>query len=209
MPETPLVVLCITNKYPKMNPAMKQIADYIISNPNRVIYMGISELAAASSVSIASVTRFVKQAGYRNFKSFQLELAGSLTESVGPVSSDSPSSKITFEYGGASERDTTEEVCRKVFSSNQQMLSDTIKALDFSLVEIVSQRIIKARNVIFLGCGRSHITAESGRTRLYRLGIPSFCYSDVHEQVVAATIDRKSPRLNSSHQSSPRIPSSA
>ena len=87
MPETPLVVLCIKNKYQQMNPAMKQIADYIISNPNRVIYMGISELAAASSVSIASVTRFVKQAGYRNFKSFQLELAGSLTESVGPVPS--------------------------------------------------------------------------------------------------------------------------
>lgn len=188
MAPTPRVVLCIKNKYEQLNPAMKQVADYIISCSDKVVFMGISELAAASGVSIASVTRFVKVIGYKNFKSFQLELAGSLNENQGEYQEPAVSSTITFEYGGASERDNAEEICRKVFNSNQQMLTDTIKTLDFSMIEAVSEHIIKARNVIFFGCGRSHITAESGRTRLYRLGITTLCYNDVHEQIVAATM---------------------
>lgn len=187
MDSTPLIILNIKNKYEQLNPAMKQIADYLFASGDRAIYMGISELAEESGVSIASVTRFVKAIGYRNFKSFQLELAKCLSDADDSITAYT-NNTIAFEYGGASPKDSTEEICRKVFTSNLQMLTDTMKTLDYELVDRVSSLMLNARNILLFGVGRSQVTAQSGRIRLYRLGINAFCYSDAHEQIVAATM---------------------
>lgn len=188
MSSAPLVILSIKNRYSQLNPALRQIADFIISSYDRVVDMGIEDLAIASQVSSASVTRFVKTFGFKNFKNFQLELAKSINAGGEPSVPATSENMITFEYGGASKKDSAEQICRKVFVSNLQMLSDTLQTLNFTMVDAVSNLILGARNVIFLGVGRSHVTAESGRIRFYRLGINCFCYSDAHEQIVAASL---------------------
>lgn len=188
MDSAPLLILSIKNRYAQLNPALRQIADYLIANYDKVVDLGIGEIAAESGVSSSSVTRFIKTLGFKSFKSFQLELAKSLNTAAAPAAQGAGENRITFEYGGASARDTVEEICRKVFTSNLQMLSDTMQTLNYALIDHVSSLIMQARNVIFLGVGRSHVTAESGRIRLYRLGINCFCYADAHEQVVAASL---------------------
>jgi DNA-binding MurR/RpiR family transcriptional regulator len=95
--------------------------------------------------------------------------------------------RIVFEYGGMGPCDSAEEIGKKVFQSNIQMLSDTMRTMDYKKVEHVTNLIINARNVVFLGVGRSWISAESGRIRFNRLGINSFSYSDTNEIIVAAT----------------------
>ena len=184
---TPLVMLQIKNRYSEFNPAMKQIADYLFESGNTVIDMGISQLAAASGVSIASVTRFVRLLNFTSFKSFQLEWAKAVMNGKENVLSEPENNRISFEYGGTSPKDSVEKVAKKVFQSNIQMLSDTMGTIDYKKMEYVTNRIIKARNLVFLGVGRSYITAESGRIRFNRLGINSFSYSDTQEQIVAAT----------------------
>jgi DNA-binding MurR/RpiR family transcriptional regulator len=184
---TPLVMLQIKNRYSEFNPAMKQIADYLFESGDKVLAMGISQLAAASGVSIASVTRFVRLLRFTSFKSFQLELAKAVMNGDESIQAEPANNKIVFEYGGTSPHDSVEEVGKKVFQSNIQMLSDTMQTIDYKKMEYVTNLIINARNLVFLGVGRSYITAESGRIRFNRLGINSFSYSDTQEQIVAAT----------------------
>jgi DNA-binding MurR/RpiR family transcriptional regulator len=176
-------MLQIKNQYSEFNPAMKQIADYLFTSDRQILYMGISELAAASGVSEASVTRFVRLLKFDSFKAFQFELAKSLMQ----VETGMVNNRIAFEYGGVSPSDSAEEVGKKVFQSNIQMLQDTLRTIDYKKVEYVTDLIINARNLVFLGVGRSYITAESARIRFNRLGINSFSYSDTQEQIVAAT----------------------
>jgi DNA-binding MurR/RpiR family transcriptional regulator len=184
---TPLIILQIKNIYPEFNPAMKQIADYILSLENKIIYMGITQLAEASKVSVASVTRFVKKLGFSSFKSFQFELAKSFINGDDNDRPQNPDNRIVFEYGGTSSQDTIEEITKKVFQSNIQMLSDTLQIIDYNKLERVVDQILNARNLVFIGIGRSFVTAESGRIRFSRLGISSFSYADAPEQIVAAT----------------------
>jgi DNA-binding MurR/RpiR family transcriptional regulator len=182
----PHITLQIRNHYAEFNPAMKQIADFILSSSDKVFSMGIRELAEASGVSDASVTRFVRLLQYKSFKSFQMAWAQSSADGSG--SSKKPAkSEVIFEYGGVSPRDSAEEIGEKVFRSNIQMLSDTMKVIDYKKVEYVTKLILKARNLVFLGVGRSFVTAESGRIRFNRLGINSFCYSDSQEIIVSTT----------------------
>ncbi|MDR1903867.1 MAG: MurR/RpiR family transcriptional regulator [Treponema sp.] len=184
---TPLVMLQIKNRYSEFNPAMKQIADYLFESGDKVLTMGISQLATASGVSIASVTRFVRLLRFSSFKSFQLELAKAAMNGDESVQTEPADNKIVFEYGGTSPHDSVEEVGKKVFQSNIQMLSDTMQTIDYKKMEYVTNLIINVRNLVFLGVGRSYVTAESGRIRFNRLGINSFSYSDTQEQIVAAT----------------------
>ncbi|MDR2051944.1 MAG: MurR/RpiR family transcriptional regulator [Treponema sp.] len=181
-----LVTLQIRNHYSEFNPAMKQIADFILSSGDRTFSIGIQELAEASGVSDASVTRFVRLLQYKSFKSFQMAWAQSLAKESASVKKQAKSEAV-FEYGGTSPQDSAEEIGEKVFRSNIQMLSDTMKIIDYKKVEYVTKLILKARNLVFLGVGRSFVTAESGRIRFNRLGINSFCYSDSQEIIVSTT----------------------
>ncbi|MDR2143244.1 MAG: MurR/RpiR family transcriptional regulator [Treponema sp.] len=183
-----LVALQIRNHYSEFNPAMKQIADFVLSSGDRMFSMGIKELAEASGVSDASVTRFVRLLQYKSFKSFQMAWAqSSAPANEGDSSKKQAINEVFFEYGGTSPQDSAEEIGEKVFRSNIQMLSDTMKIIDYEKVEYVTKLILKARNLVFLGVGRSFVTAESGRIRFNRLGINSFCYSDSQEIIVSTT----------------------
>lgn len=182
------LLLQIKGKYSQMNPAMKQIADYVISDRENVAYININQLAEASGVSIASVTRFVKEFDFANYKSFQFELAKSLSPADNSSANDgSDDLSISFEYAGTSLHDGSELISRKVFQSNIQMLRDTMQILDYELIDKVAGMICTAGNIVVFGVGRSYLSAESVRTRLYRLGISCLTYCDVHEQLVAAT----------------------
>lgn len=183
---TSLLMLQIENQYSEFNPVMKQIASYILASTKKAAQMGIKDLAAECQVSVASITRFVHQINFKNFKTFQLTLAREISgRGANDVMPDN--NRITFEYGGTSPNDSVEDVGKKVFQSNIQMLVDTMKIIDYQKIKYVSRLITRARNIIFLGVGLSYITAEQGRTRFNRLGINSFSYSDTQEMIVAST----------------------
>ncbi|MCI2034427.1 MAG: MurR/RpiR family transcriptional regulator [Oscillospiraceae bacterium] len=174
--ETPKILIEIRSKYREMNPAMKRVADFMMENYDQSVYMGLSEIAQRSKVSDASVTRFIRRIGFKNFKSFQVEIAKSL------LAEDKEKSV----YGGAVAGDSVQTICEKIFNSNIQILRDTLNILDFKVVEKVSDLVLHARNVIFFSQGRSSVTSRSGRLRFYRLGISCTSYSDPHEQAVAS-----------------------
>lgn len=175
--DTPKILIEIRGKYPEMNPAMKRVADFIMENYDKSVYMGLSEIAQKSRVSDASVTRFIKKIGFKTFKSFQVDIAKSLME-------EEPGKKSI--YGGAVAGDSVQSICKKIFSSNIRILQDTLHILDFDTVDQVSQLIMKARNVVIFCQGRSSVTARSALLRFYRLGISCIGYSDPHEQAVAS-----------------------
>jgi DNA-binding MurR/RpiR family transcriptional regulator len=173
---SPRILIEIRSKYPEMNPAMKRVADFIIENYDRSVYMGLSEIAQKSKVSDASVTRFIRKIGFKNFKSFQVEIAKSLL-------GDEEERSV---YGGAVVGDSVRAICEKIFSSNIQILKDTLNIMNFDQIQEISGLIMNARNVIIFSQGRSSVTSRSGQLRFYRLGISCIGYSDPHEQAVAS-----------------------
>ncbi len=57
-----------------LTPKARVIADYILNNPRKVIFMTTKELSRAARVSEATVVRFVNQLGYRGYGDFLQEL---------------------------------------------------------------------------------------------------------------------------------------
>lgn len=188
--DTPQVLLIIKNTYSQLGVSLKRIADLALEHPQELSAMNIKEIATACEVSIGSVTRFIKILGYKNFKAFQLELTRGLSDSgyTGSTSTLPLDTSISFSYELENTPISTEEISKKVFQSNIQMLMETMQSIDYETLEMVTNMILSARNLVFLGAGRSHIVAESARTRFYRLGLNAFSYWDAHEQIVASTL---------------------
>ncbi|MGP7818783.1 MurR/RpiR family transcriptional regulator [Niallia sp. 01092] len=61
-----------------MSPSQYKIADYIQKNTQQVLLSTEQEIADAVRVSIASVSRFWRSVGYKNFKDFKAKMASQL-----------------------------------------------------------------------------------------------------------------------------------
>lgn len=181
---TPGIIIEIKNRYNSMNPAMQQISDYLMTHYEDAAFQGIHDIARNSGVSAASVTGFVKEMGFKNYKAFQLAIA----MSIGQNNHVNEEDNAPFIYGGISENDGMGEICRKVFRTSIQMLTDTLSIVDTDGMQRVSEYILKAPKIIFFGVGRSYLAAESGKSRFYRMGLNCFCYRDSHEQIVGASM---------------------
>ncbi|KGR75940.1 MurR/RpiR family transcriptional regulator [Ureibacillus sinduriensis] len=58
----------------KLTPSQKRIADFIEKSGERILYYSETELAQALQVSNATISRFWKNIGFGNFKSFKADL---------------------------------------------------------------------------------------------------------------------------------------
>lgn len=176
---TPAVLLNIRSKMQQLNPAQKMLADYITQNFQSIEGMQINVLAKNSGVSEATVSRFVKFLGYENYRTFQVDVAKS------EVKEEQSSLKG---YSEISNFDDVDSVCYKIFETNIQALRDTLAIIDYDLLEQAAELIVKAKKVCIFAQGRSAVTANSIRLRLFRLGITCAFYSDTHEQAMASSL---------------------
>ncbi len=177
--------LLIKLNYIQMNPAMKHIADVLLSQRNESSRLTIGELSARSGVSNATVTRFVQMLGFENYKAFSHSLQQFLEEKQAHPGLTSPSSHAMLYAGGFPHKQDPESVCRYVIGSEIEMLNDTLSLMDFSLMEKVAELIDSARQVIFLGEGRSHLAAESACSRFSRIGVLCSCPAGFHNSIPA------------------------
>ena len=64
----------IAGQRSKLTPKNRLLADYVLENPRKAVFMTVSELASASGVSDSTVVRFVSQLGYEGYGEFSQDL---------------------------------------------------------------------------------------------------------------------------------------
>jgi len=158
-----------------LKPAERSIADFVTTDPGRVIQMSISELAQHASVGESTVIRFCRALGYEGYQEFKLRLAQDLVEPV------------EYIHGNITFHDSIDDLMKKIFHTNLKAVEDTKKSLDGGMVEVAAKAIARARKIDLYGAGYSSFTALDGKLKLTRLGLTADCYGDAHLQMMAAT----------------------
>lgn len=173
------LILEIKAKYAHMNPAMKRIADTLLERtPDQNGYT-IGMLAQKSSVSTATVTRFVHYLGFENYKSFHREMQNAYALRESEDARDGAEPPFLFAGGFPNQKDA-KSVCHYVLESETEMLKDTLSLMDYELMERVAHIILNARQVLFVGEGYSYLAAQSACMRFRRLGVLCVAYADYH-----------------------------
>jgi DNA-binding MurR/RpiR family transcriptional regulator len=164
----------IRSVYASLAPAERKVADVILEQYQKAIYMSVTQLAEACGVGESTVIRFCQNAGFRGYQELKLVLARDLVD---------PAEHLTE---GVSVDDPLESLVKKVGFTNVRSIDDTIKLLDIRAFDTAANWLMEARRIQFYGVGQSGVTALDAKYRFMRLGLTCDALTDSHVQMMSA-----------------------
>lgn len=153
-------------KAQKITKSQQKLVDYFERvDPRRVIYMSITDLAAATGVAEATVLRFCRLLGFNGYQEFRLNLAQGIVEV-----NHREHEGIRYVEDIADAYSDAVENCRKMLSEDD--------------LQAAYEMIFAARTICCFGVGHSHLAALELHNRLMTMGLLTFCEHDAHLQNV-------------------------
>lgn len=128
----------------------RAIADYVLRNQVRVTALGIEELADACAVSTATISRFARDLGFKNYAAMRGAVAETLQSVLQPV--EKLRSTIARRTAKASP-------ALESLGYAEAAITATSRALAGTQIDRVGAALTKARTVYVLGFGLSSFLA--------------------------------------------------
>lgn len=161
--------------YPSLKTALRKVADVILRQPEMAIYASVNEVAAAATVSEATVMRFCRILGFKGFQDFKIALA---REMVIP--------SVRHHEVMSAEDDVA--IVRTVFQINGASLQDTLEILEIEAVHEAAQLLLNARQVMVIGVSGSGPAVAYTSNRFLLLGLKACIYTDFYLMLMAASL---------------------
>ncbi len=154
------------------------VADFVLSNLEKVSALSQFEIAEATGVSVATVNRFCVTLGCRGFRDFKIGLAQSVA--------------VSLQYLGGSSKESSESelLVTQVFGALVDTLQLARSQLDSITLEKAIEALADSQRIAFMGVGGgSANVAREGANRFFRLGIPAEAYADGYlQRMLASTL---------------------
>jgi DNA-binding MurR/RpiR family transcriptional regulator len=176
------VINRIEARLPEMSGTMRKIAAILLENPQAPLEGSIGDLAKKSGTSAATVTRFCRLIGYAGYASFRVSIA---TEAGRTSAREVWTTDIGRAFGPD---DPAAEVLSTLMNAHIRSLQETASIMDLPLMKEISRRIANSAHVDIYGVGGSAVLAGELQARLYRIGINSHDWSEVHAGLTSAAI---------------------
>lgn len=158
------------NQYTKTE---KKIAEYVLHNADKVLFMSITELADACGVAEASVHRFCKMLKVSGYQAFKMHLSiGRATET---------------EHGGHKES-SSHTPYEEILQYHLDAIRETNEMLHKKDVDQVVEMMSNAERIVFMGVGNSMTTAEEAAGKFLHITPKAQFVADAHMQAMAASM---------------------
>lgn len=167
-----------------LKPTLRVIADKVLDDPGAVRGMNVKGLAAACDVSEASISRFVRDVGSDNFRSFQLRLAEELVGHDVDGSGDTDDGLMHESIG---RDDNASTILGKVVHRTADVARACLSTLSTAALEKAAKEIRGARAIYVFSAGLSTLAAENAVLRFSRLGMPVVATGDHNAQLLTAS----------------------
>ncbi|MBR3192806.1 MurR/RpiR family transcriptional regulator [Bosea sp. (in: a-proteobacteria)] len=155
-------------------PTARRIASVIVMQPDQVLGMSVSELAAVARASEGSVIGLCQQIGARGFAELKITIAKEISTSRALL------------HEAITAGDSTADIVAKFTASHAVAIEDTVKVLDIGEIDRAARFIVDAKRIEFYGIGTAAPIAEDAAYRFLRLGLSTKAVTDSHAQAVSA-----------------------
>lgn len=172
----------IANTAKYLNPALKRIAEYILANMESCKNITNKSLANACQVAESTVTRFVKEVGFKNFQELKIAITESLTLSNEQVAKDTDE----FVYEDITTQDDIDTISNKILYKNIHRMQEAKSLINTEQVKKATQAINQASNLFFVSMGSSSVATYEAVMRFTRAGKRCIFWQDQSMQSMAA-----------------------
>lgn len=178
----------IKSLYPSLFEVEKKIADFILGQPDEIIYMTVAQISDKIRVADSSIIRFCQKLGFDGFTQLKINVAKNIKKYEEPIPSDIKT------------KDDPTTVTKKVFASSAQALKDTLEVLDMNELSKAVEAISTAKRLEFYGVGTSAALAQDAYYRFMRIGYPAYFATDPFiSSVSASMLDNECVSFGISH----------
>lgn len=157
--------------YNQFTKAEKKVADYVINNQEKALYMSITDLADACHVGDTSVYRFCRKMNLQGYQEFKMRL--SLAQGA--------------TGGAAAEEESPRNMAETVMNLNISAIRETFTLLNRDDFERVIDMFNRAKRVYFFGIGDSLLIAQGACNKFLRITNKVTCVTDSHMQAMSAS----------------------
>ncbi len=154
----------------------RALAEYLLNHPQQAVQMTITELAAQSGSSTATVFRFCKTFHSQNFPDFKQKLATELVQQT-----NTPNRYQDIVAGNP-----LHDIVSAITSNHLRSLTDTTQVLDLSQLRLAIEALHNASRIDLYGSATSGIVAQDFFHKLIRIGKAAAAFSDPHLQLTSA-----------------------
>ncbi|MCW6034523.1 MurR/RpiR family transcriptional regulator [Pantoea sp. JK] len=163
------ILLHLRQGLPGYSPTLQKLGDFILTDPQKVLYLTITELARETDTSEASVTRLCRHLGCKGYTEFKMALALDVQHNQPAALTSGDSIDMLVEETVQALRDTGKFI-------NREVLQQAVEALH------------QAKTIQIYGVAASAITGEYLHYRLLRLGKSAQLFGDMHRAAMNASM---------------------
>ncbi|MGL4914050.1 MAG: MurR/RpiR family transcriptional regulator [Romboutsia sp.] len=140
----------IQAQYPRFSKGQKLIAQYILSNYDKVAFMTACKLGETVGVSESTVVRFANALGYSGYPKLQAALQELIKNKLTTVQRVEMAKEYSDDY----------TILNKVLKSDMDNIKSTLEEIDQRAFEDSANRLLKARKIYILGMRSSFTIAQ-------------------------------------------------
>jgi len=171
-PDIQLLIRSHINAFTKTE---AKVANFVLNNLEKVIYLSVTELAEKAGVGETTVLRFCRKLDYKGFQEFKISLAKTSyhqEKQPGKINSD----------------DDINSIINKTSENHIASIRNTNKLLNSSHIEQAIDYLIHATLIQFFGSGTSGLIAQQAAHLFMRIGKLTSVNIDSHFQVMSASL---------------------
>lgn len=169
------ILKILTAQLETMTSADRQIAQYIVDNPEAMLKLSSAALAEATGRSQSSVVKFSQKLGYSGYQ--QLKLA------VNKAKAQEWQAPAGVIHGTIDASDTYMTIVQKLIGSKLLSMRETSAANGEQTIDEALDAMVNARRIQLAGVGASSLVAKDFSYKLLKLGRVVLLDSDTHIQV--------------------------
>lgn len=151
----------------------KNIADYVMANPDAVTHMTIEQLASICNTSVATINRFYRRLGISSFQDFKLQLTANITSRS---EKDRRMSKIYSDGVMAS--------AHQLINNHMHIQERALSYLQESNISKAAQLMVSANRILFFGTPEMILTTELVCGKFMHSSDSVYCFPDIHMQEI-------------------------
>jgi RpiR family carbohydrate utilization transcriptional regulator len=165
------VLVYIRGIISSLSPTERIIAEYILEDPERILYQSVAAMKREAGASVGSIVGCCRKLGVGGFANLKIALARELAGHE--LGNNFNPSKVS--------------VVEQVFRLHTKSLAETRQINAESTMLEAARAIMQARRIYLFSTGISHAVAYAGYCKFRLLGMAAFTEADAHMQLISAT----------------------
>ena len=172
------ILISIQDRLKSFSKTELKLANYILTEPEKVINMSIKELSKKAGVSSASIVRFCKYIGVDGYSNLKIQLSYN-------ISSIKDKSYSEIEKG-----EDVDLIINKLELRLNHAINGTKKLINHKTLQEIINLLYNAKQIQVFGIGASSLVASDIYQKFIRLGLSIIYNTDYHLAITSLSVSK-------------------